>query len=1292
VHALGGDENNQGFTINYTVADVDGGSAPGTLSISVDDDTPTAVSDLDSIAADQFGPATGNVLTGVDRVGGDANTTDGSADSAGADGGALSQVQSVNVPANIDTTTDGSGNFVLSGQYGVLTLNANGDYSYVRNAGTPGGVNDVFTYTLRDGDGDTTTATLTIAIGNAAPSTSPNPQVGLDDDALAGGNPGGLGDDPNSVNATGTLSGSGGDAPLTFAVQLTGAPAGFTYISGGAGIVLVQQDGVTKLTVTVNSNGGYTVVQNAPIVHALGGDENNQGFTINYTVADVDGGSAPGTLSISVDDDTPTAFTPDTVAALNGDTAPVSAPLNLSIGADGLGTILFDLGGNGSVTLNDGMLAKDSSGNNLTVGGQQLYLFGDGTSTVRATTDATGAAGTIGFTVTINQTTGEYIFDVNATISNGTETSFTNLASGAAGNVNFRGIGADVANNNASNTDILLSAHGVTQTVGSVNTNNTAIGVDSQAVNPGAGVRIDFVTNLTTDMTSPITATGFEYTAHVTTTHFEQVIPQVQGNPDNTVNIVVTAILADDDQTFDNTPYDSAGLSNLEAGESKATINKVVINDFTSGNSPTLVATYTFTTSGTQGAYTVTFVNGSAVIEGLSTNDQYEIDTASPFSAVVVESPGGPNNWLDEFDPNPLPGSQIANTNNFDLGIFSIGAASSGTQIDLAFPIIATDRDGDAVSSVIETTIIPVAAGNQAGAATGETLNGTTGDNVIAGNGDDDVIDGGDGNDVLLGNGGNDTINGGNGNDILTGGTGADTLTGGAGNDVFVLSNAAITNGPGNIDTITDYAAGDVIDVTRILNVPGAVDPIADGYLRVTATTGLIQVDLDGGGDNWVTIANINPGVSPTIRYIDGGVVTNIVVNPVAPPVVLDLNGDGLHFLGIDAGVTYDYNGDGVREATAWAGPSDGILVRDANGNGMVDDASEFTFATEGSDLEALHAQYGAQLDARDADFVQFMVWNDANSNGVAEVGELRSLIEAKIVSISLISDGIASTAANGDVAIAGEGRFTYVNDNGQTTTGLIADVAFRTADREHDLVQRVAGAATNAGVVTAAVAAVGLAASQAAARGHEDAPRAIEVAAEAGHPRSDAGSESNSAGFETSRSLLTIEPRSTDDNQAMSDRAATGGSTLDIRLSSEPLHQDAQMVGLLAPSDIPADGAAAFNPVAPMIVLPEAASMAFIANRAMDGEPRTITVEKILADALDGGGGGSDIDALLAALPGHAGRANTALDMLATPNGEDVSVWDMTLQGDLSVSMVTNISAEMIAFHHDAVQPVING
>ncbi len=149
------------------VTDEDGdATAPQTLVINIVDDVPSAANDTDSVAAGSYAAATGNVIT--DAAAGDAGDTDTGKDTQGADSAKVSQIASNNVPANVDNTAT-AGVFTVNGQYGVLTINEDGSYSYARNAGTPGGVSDVFTYTLTDGDGDTDTATLTISIGDSTP-------------------------------------------------------------------------------------------------------------------------------------------------------------------------------------------------------------------------------------------------------------------------------------------------------------------------------------------------------------------------------------------------------------------------------------------------------------------------------------------------------------------------------------------------------------------------------------------------------------------------------------------------------------------------------------------------------------------------------------------------------------------------------------------------------------------------------------------------------------------------------------------------------------------------------------------------------------------------------------------------------------------------------------------------------------------------------------------------------------------------------------------------------------------
>ena len=97
------------------------------------------------------------------------------------------------------------------------------------------------------------------------------------------------------------------------------------------------------------------------------------------------------------------------------------------------------------------------------------------------------------------------------------------------------------------------------------------------------------------------------------------------------------------------------------------------------------------------------------------------------------------------------------------------------------------------------------------GEAEGDTLTGiehlvgSNHNDVLAGDGEDNLLDGGDGDDVLYGGpaGGDDEMYGGNGDDRIFGGKGNDILTGGEGNDY-------LKGGPGEDTFIID---GDDMDV-----------------------------------------------------------------------------------------------------------------------------------------------------------------------------------------------------------------------------------------------------------------------------------------------------------------------------------------------------------------------------------------------------------------------------------------------------------------------------------------------
>jgi large repetitive protein len=334
------------ITLTATAKDGDGDTASAAIGIGTQlnflDDGPNAANDTDSVAAGTTGPATGNVLTGVEvAVAEDANGTDGLADAGGADG--IGRVTLIDNTANATAAQSvPDGGFVdVAGQYGTLRIWSNGDYQYTRSGGLGAGLNETFQYTMVDRDGDSVTATLTISIADAVP-TAGSRAATLDDDALANGIAGGTGDDsPDTSNLTGNLPGSGGDPALTFAFANTGAPAGYSYDTTTANTLKVVHTASNTVVITVTltnpATGAYTIVQNAPVVHAAGGDENNLTFSITYNVTDLDGDPAvpPGTLTINVDDDTPTATATaaTTVTAVLDETATSSTAATLNTGA-----------------------------------------------------------------------------------------------------------------------------------------------------------------------------------------------------------------------------------------------------------------------------------------------------------------------------------------------------------------------------------------------------------------------------------------------------------------------------------------------------------------------------------------------------------------------------------------------------------------------------------------------------------------------------------------------------------------------------------------------------------------------------------------------------------------------------------------------------------------------------------------------------------------------------------------------------------------------------------------------
>ncbi len=122
--------------------------------------------------------------------------------------------------------------------------------------------------------------------------------------------------------------------------------------------------------------------------------------------------------------------------------------------------------------------------------------------------------------------------------------------------------------------------------------------------------------------------------------------------------------------------------------------------------------------------------------------------------------------------------------------------------------------------------------------AENQTLTGTSKNNNLTGGNGNDTLNGFAGNDTLTGGYGADALMGGDGADTLVGGLGTDSLTGGAGNDVFKYNSVADLGNNYPYETITDFAAGDKIDLSAIdANLQQAGDQ-AFAFLGASGFTG----------------------------------------------------------------------------------------------------------------------------------------------------------------------------------------------------------------------------------------------------------------------------------------------------------------------------------------------------------------------------------------------------------------------------------------------------------------------
>ena len=189
-----------------------------------------------------------------------------------------------------------------------------------------------------------------------------------------------------------------------------------------------------------------------------------------------------------------------------------------------------------------------------------------------------------------------------------------------------------------------------------------------------------------------------------------------------------------------------------------------------------------------------------------------------------------------------------------------------------------------------------------------------------------------------------------------------------------------------------------------------------------------------------------------SMRNARSGIHDNIsTATTTRSPLVVDLDGDGVETTTTEDGTHFDHDNNGFAEKTSWVGKDDGLLVRDINGNGQIDDGTELfgnnsvlsngQKAANGFEaLKDLDSNNDGVFNSSDTAWNQVNVWKDSNQNGKVDEGELLTLEQAEIENIDLNYQNSNAVDTNGNT-VGQIGSFD--KENG--TQGNISDIWFNT-------------------------------------------------------------------------------------------------------------------------------------------------------------------------------------------------------------------------------------------------------
>ncbi|MCL1040014.1 Ig-like domain-containing protein, partial [Shewanella submarina] len=388
-----------------------------------------------------------------------------------------------------DGHTSGNIGVEIQGQYGVLTLNADGSYTYTQTESLPDGeatAKDIFTYTIEDEDGDKSSATLTINLSTSTPPEQVDGVMGgdrveleLDDDDVM---------EDGSDSDTEDLEFTAGNFdvkniafahPDNMKITVDGLDESdnneLSWNPGGNGTLVGSINGVDVIilslaydTITAGNEGDVDVTAEllVPLKHLPGTDE----LTISgieVIATDTDGNQAKGTVSIEVEDSEVSAesINIENITAAGR----YSGTFNVSGADDGF---TADLSGN----ITGWSEANTSADSGLTHMGKTVYFRVDADNKDELVAFViNGDSEETLFTLTLDPNSDSYVLDVYQPLQSSI-TSTTVKTENGGGNKDYFVINADgsgVHTDDKGDAKIYFSA---TASQSTVNANSKGIG------------------------------------------------------------------------------------------------------------------------------------------------------------------------------------------------------------------------------------------------------------------------------------------------------------------------------------------------------------------------------------------------------------------------------------------------------------------------------------------------------------------------------------------------------------------------------------------------------------------------------------------------------------------------------------------------------------------------------------------------------------------------------------------------------------------------------------------------